>query len=125
MDWTRLVDLLPSGHAYRESCCLFYATYNQHHVYPHLNLTLTAGSLAVDGEWRSGNPAWMKVEEFRTHPLLDYTMNAHVWLQDAHGNIYDIHVHTHEIMERKTNEEMSAIGFTYVQAPCDILAINA
>ena len=112
--------------------CFLNAYLNKRHVYKHLNLRQVYGSLAYWGWFEFGGKKW-GLRDFRDSAS-GFRIDAHSWLEDAQGNIYDcVFPQDNEVSKARTRKPLKHIGlvqgqsyawaeskgFTYVPAPED------
>ena len=74
---------------YSEGNCFANAYINQRNYYKDRKLKLVFGSLAFNGWWEYGNAAWTYSDFAAKHSAGTYIWDAHAWLEDDAGNIYD------------------------------------
>ena len=73
---------------YYESHCFINAYLNKRHHYKNKNLKYVLGSLAFNGWCEYGGKDWKKDDFFKKHTA-PISFDAHAWLEDEEGNIYD------------------------------------
>jgi hypothetical protein len=72
---------------YRPWRCMWNAVYNQQCAYKGMGLRIVCGSVSVDDHFCfGGSEKWTAKEAFSP---TDGGMDAHVWLEDKDGNVYD------------------------------------
>jgi hypothetical protein len=113
--------------------CMLNAMYNQQNIYKEKQLKVVYGSLGVGIDtpfYDFGDPTWTKFSQFQKGK---HNFDAHAWLEDEKGNIYDmttpylltvakvhrlnIQFQAHEAIVCKSLEECRKIGLHYVAAP--------
>ena len=83
--------ILPTG----QNNCILSAIFNQQRIYNKQKLHLKCGSFGLGGLkdqsiwWEWGNPDWTTAEQF-TEKQSPGKIDAHVWLEDENGNIWDV-----------------------------------
>lgn len=68
--------------------CLHNAYLNQQGIYKNLDLKIVVGSIAYNGHWEFGGKGWTLMD-FINSRRGKTSWDAHAWLEDADGNIYD------------------------------------
>ena len=126
-------DIVPSHLKYRENNCFVNAFLNKRHSYKDLNLKYVIGGLGVNGWVEYGGKDWTKEQYLLTYSL-GPSIDAHAWLEDNEGNIYDFcfsgysaaaFVRTGKplpfsgLIEKKSKAECAAMGLTYYPADKD------
>lgn len=117
---------------YRESDCFSNAYINQRNCYKDLNLKIVVGSLGINKWFEFGGKCW-KLEDFKKNKGVK-TWDAHSWLEDKDGNIYDFAYSSYDfvsqirrnqpftwsgIIIKKSKNQMKAKGLWYVPADAD------
>ena len=74
---------------YKKSACFTNAFLNSRHAYKNLGLKLKIGSLGMNGWFEYGGRDWTREDFFRNHKEGSYRFDAHAWLEDEQGNVYD------------------------------------
>jgi hypothetical protein len=74
---------------YKESNCFINAYINKNNAYKTKNLKYVIGSVAFNGFWEFGGEKWGKKEFEARHTKGTVCWDAHAWLEDEEGNIYD------------------------------------
>jgi len=116
----------------QDNCCLVYNTVNAMLGWKNLKLKLVAGSLGIGTTkpfFEYGGLAWKKFSNFSK---AGGRVDAHVWLEDEFGNVYDvvtqhiawvavvrgkkISLRPRDIIEGKSKEELRKLGLHYVRA---------
>jgi hypothetical protein len=69
--------------------CFLNADNHKHGAYKKLNLKLVIGSLGLNGFDEFGGRTWTEAEWVSKGKKLGGSWDAHAWLQDDKGNIYD------------------------------------
>ena len=118
---------------YYESNCFLNAYINMRHHYKELGLRMKVGSLGMNGFFEYGGKDWT-LARFAASQVGSYTFDAHAWLEDKDGKIYDFVFDWYNscaiintgkplgitgIIEGKTKAELEAVGLSYVEAPMD------
>jgi hypothetical protein len=113
----------------RSGQCFVNAYINKRHCYKDLNLKLVIGSIAYNGWFEYGGEHWRK-EDFLAK-YSGWAWDAHAWLEDEDGNIYDYifewdntvsKLHTGKpikhlgLIEKASKYQCSRWGLTYVPA---------
>ena len=75
--------------SYTPGNCFFNAYLNKTRAYKHMNLRLCFGSVAFNGFFEYGGRNWTLTDFKARHTPGTYVFDAHAWLEDDDGNIYD------------------------------------
>lgn len=73
---------------YTSGNCFFNAYINKRHYYKGKNLKLVIGSVSFNGFFEFGGETW-GLKEFVARHSHGHIWDAHAWLEDEEGNIYD------------------------------------
>jgi len=116
---------------YSQGCCFYNAYINQRNCYKSLGLKWCFGSMAYNGWWEYGGTDYKTFDDFQKGKY-EVGYDAHVWLEDKDGRVYDYvsakDAFTSRIrtdkdilhrgkMEGWTKEECANVGLTYLAAP--------
>lgn len=119
---------------YKKGYCFLNAYINSRHAYKDLGLKLKLGSLGLNGWFEYGGKNWGKADFFKTHQPGSWTFDAHAWLEDAEGNVYDFCFKHYDwvcevrgvgklkiqgLIEGKSKADLEALGLSYVTADAE------
>ncbi|KAI8820887.1 uncharacterized protein EV422DRAFT_506606 [Fimicolochytrium jonesii] len=109
--------------------CLAYNTVNANDGWKHLNLKIVAGSLGIGRTkpfFEYGGETWTEFHQFNRGDRVD----AHVWLEDENGRVYDIvtmhmcgvasvrgkefRLQPYRIIDGMSKQKLCALGLHYV-----------
>ena len=120
---------------YKAGNCFINAFINKRHHYKNKNLKLVYGSLAINGWFEFGGKDWTLKEFKERNEDGSHRWDAHAWLEDDEGNIYDYVFKRYDriarirtkrclpytgILEGRSKAECEAMGITYVPAPPEV-----
>jgi hypothetical protein len=75
---------------YKDGQCFFNAFINKRHTYKDKNLRYVIGSVSFNGFFEFGGKTWGLADFVKKHtPGCPPAWDAHAWLEDDDGNIYD------------------------------------
>ena len=116
--------------------CFFNAKRNKDNAYKGKSLRLVVGSVAFNGWFEFGQEKWTTISEWRKNAHKGKTTwDAHCWLEDADGNIYDYvfedYLHIAEmrngcgpmkagLLEGVSKKNCKKRGMLYVPAPANV-----
>jgi len=120
---------------YTPNSCFLNATYNKNNAYRNLNLKVVIGSLGLNGWFEFGGKDW-SINEWKQAKKGKCSWDAHCWLEDDNGNVYDYCFNdylwvsrirlwtigdlTEGVIERVNKEDCLKRGLTYIAAPINI-----
>ena len=106
---------------YKANNCFISAYINHHNHYKDKNLRLVIGSFAINGWFEFGGKNWTK-ERFAKTLTGEHTADAHCWLEDEVGNVYDfIHEDYAFWVKIRTNKPMKFSGLVEGMSKADLL----
>jgi hypothetical protein len=125
---------------YKAGECFFNAFINKRHYYKDKKLKMVIGSVAFNDFFEFGGRHWGLKDFGESHPAGTAIWDAHAWLEDDDGNIYDyIFPHYNFCAVVQTGEKMKvaddtlwegispsdakALGVEYVKADKDTQAM--
>jgi len=74
---------------YKSGDCFINAFINKRHAYKDKNLKMVFGSTAFNGFFEYGGKTWGLKEFLARHTPGTTVWDAHAWLEDEDGNVYD------------------------------------
>jgi hypothetical protein len=74
---------------YIEGNCFLNAYVNKRNYYKSKNLKMVFGSIAFNSFYEYGGKKWTAKDFAKKHEPGSYVWDAHAWLEDADGNVYD------------------------------------
>ena len=74
---------------YKNGNCFINAFINKRHTYKDKNLKMVIGSVAFNGFFEFGGRHWGLADFNKRHTPGSVVWDAHAWLEDDDGNIYD------------------------------------
>lgn len=120
--------------SYLDFNCFTNAAYNMENAYRSHTLNFVVGSLGIGVKpfWEYGHVKYKDYEDFDCQNTYD----AHAWLEDKHGNVFDFvypsfvsiaHIHNRQIklkkgtvIEGKSKSYLAKKGLHYISAPDNI-----
>lgn len=106
---------------YKKDQCFINAYINHHNHYLDKKLRLVIGSFAINGWFEFGGKNWTK-KDFIKNLTGTYTTDAHCWLEDEDGNVYDyIHEGYDFWVKIRTNKPMKFSGLVEGVSKADLL----
>ena len=96
---------------YKLNECFLNAFINKRNYYKDKNLKLVFGSLGLNGWFEFGGKSW-KLRDFeKRHQKGSISWDAHAWLEDAEGNIYDnVFKNYNDISFCRTGKTLDYVG---------------
>ena len=119
---------------YKEGNCFVNAFINKRNYYKDLNLKLMFGSLGMNDWFEYGGKDWKYADFAKNHKEGSFIWDAHCWLEDEEGNVYDYafkwydqvaRKHTKKglkhlgLIEKKSKEWCRKQGLSYVPADAE------
>jgi len=117
---------------YTSNQCFLNATYNKKNAYRNLNLKIVIGSLGLNDWFEFGGKEWT-IGEWKKARKGECSWDAHCWLEDNDGNVYDYCFNdylwvsrirlltignlTEGVIEKVSKEDCAKRGLTYIPAP--------
>jgi hypothetical protein len=109
---------------YKKDNCFINAYINHHNHYLDKKLRIVFGSFAINGWFEFGGKNWTK-KDFIKNMTGTYTTDAHCWLEDEDGNVYDyIHDGYDFWVKIRTNKPMKFSGLVEGMSKADLLGKN-
>ena len=95
---------------YKSNNCFINAYINSRHALKHLGLKYKIGALGLNGWFEYGGKNWTKADYFKKWDG-NYSFDAHAWLEDAEGNVYDYSFkHYDWVAKERTNRGIKHLG---------------
>jgi hypothetical protein len=106
---------------YKKDNCFINAYINHRNHYLDKKLHIVFGSFAINGWFEFGGKNWTK-KDFIKNMTGTYTTDAHCWLEDDDGNVYDyIHEGYDFWVKIRTNKPMKFSGLVEGMSKADLL----
>ena len=107
---------------YKKGNCFINAYINSRHALKDLGLKYKIGSLGLNGWFEYGGKTWDK-KKFMASWDGDYSFDAHAWLEDAEGNVYDFSFqHYNWVARVRTNKGLGLLGEIRGMSKADLKA---
>ena len=119
---------------YKSGNCFINSFINKRHTYKDKDLKLVIGSIGFNGWFEFGGKDWKLKDFLKRHEVGSVCWDAHCWLEDAEGNIYDFAfedysevariqtrkpIRHHGLIEGQSKAWCEERGLTYVPADAE------